>query len=126
MALDFSAMGSLLIDILSWIAVLSGAFFLFVGSLGMVRLQDFWSRLHAASVIDSAGVGLLLFGMMLQTGWSLVTVKLGIIVVFLFFTGPTASHAVANAAFVSGSRPSDLVEDATARPSETNEKADSA
>ncbi|MDD9910817.1 MAG: monovalent cation/H(+) antiporter subunit G [Ahrensia sp.] len=119
-------MGSLLIDILSWIAVLSGAFFLFVGSLGMVRLQDFWSRLHAASVIDSAGVGLLLFGMMLQTGWSLVTVKLGIIVVFLFFTGPTASHAVANAAFVSGSRPSDLVEDATARPSETNEKADSA
>ncbi len=114
MSLNFPEIGALLIEVISWILILGGAFFLFIGSLGMIRLQDFWARLHAASVIDSAGAGLLLFGMMLQTGLSLITIKLAIIVVFLFLTGPTASHAVANAAFISGSRPSDMVEDASA------------
>jgi len=51
--------------------------------------------------------------MMLQTGLTLITVKLVLIVLFLLITGPTASHAVANAAFVSGSRPMDMVEDET-------------
>ena len=106
-------MMALVIDILSWVAFLAGGFFLLVGSLGMVRLPDFWARLHAASIIDSAGVGLLLFGMMLQAGISLITVKLILIVIFLIVTGPTATHAVANAAFVSGSRSEDLVEDVT-------------
>jgi multicomponent Na+:H+ antiporter subunit G len=104
-----------LIDAMSWVLIFSGSFFLFIGSLGMLRLQDFWSRLHAASIIDSAGVGLLLFGMMLQGGFTLATLKLAFIVIFLFITGPTASHAVANAAFVSGSRPMDLVEDVTTK-----------
>ncbi|MEL6967905.1 MAG: monovalent cation/H(+) antiporter subunit G [Pseudomonadota bacterium] len=104
---------SLITDILAWAFILSGSFFLFVGSLGMVRLRDFWARIHAASIIDSAGAGLLLFGMMLGTGFSLVTVKLVLIVVFLAITGPTASHAVVNAAFSIGSRPKDLLEDAT-------------
>ena len=98
-------------NVLSWISILVGGSFLFVGSLCMVRLQDFWSRLHAASVIDSAGAGLLIFGMMLQTGFSLITVKFAIIVLFLMITGPTATHAVANAAFVSKSRPQDMIED---------------
>ncbi|MEM9677652.1 MAG: monovalent cation/H(+) antiporter subunit G [Pseudomonadota bacterium] len=101
------------IDALAWLFVLSGSFFLFIGSLGMVRLKDFWARIHAASIIDSAGAGLLLFGMMLGTGFSLITVKLVLIVLFLAITGPTASHAVVNAAFSIGSRPKDLLEDAT-------------
>ena len=104
---------TLVIDALAWLLVLSGSFFLFIGSLGMVRLKDFWARIHAASIIDSAGAGLLLFGMMLGTGLSLVTVKLVLIVVFLAITGPTASHAVVNAAFSIGSRPKGLLEDAT-------------
>ena len=113
---------ALIIDGLSWVSFVVGGFFLFVGSLGMVRLQDFWARLHAASILDSAGVGLILFGMMLQAGLTLITVKLIIIVIFLFLTGPTASHAVANAAFVSGSRPPDLVDDVTA-PTKPTKKA---
>ncbi len=55
-------MYEMLIDILSWASFLVGGFFLFVGSLGMVRLVDFWARLHAASIIDSAGIGLIIFG----------------------------------------------------------------
>ena len=114
---------SAVVDILSWASFIVGGFFLFVGSLGMVRLVDFWARLHAAAIIDSAGVGLILFGMMLQGGLTLITAKLVLIVLFLFITGPTASHAVANAAFMSGSRPHDLVEDVTAEPPATKKKA---
>ena len=55
MSIDFTAFGGALIEIVSWILILGGVFFLFVGSLGMIRLQDFWSRLHAASIIDSVG-----------------------------------------------------------------------
>ncbi len=90
---------------LSWALIAGGAFFVVVGAYGTVRFPDFWSRLHAASITDSAGMILLLLGMCLQAGLTLITVKLLIILVFLFLTGPTATHAVANAAFVSGLRP---------------------
>jgi len=92
-------------DILSWAAFLGGGAFLIIGSIGTLRFPDFWSRLHAASVTDSAGMILIVLGMCLQSGFTLVTAKLIIIGIFLFITGPTATHAVANAAFVSGLRP---------------------
>ncbi|MCY4139260.1 MAG: monovalent cation/H(+) antiporter subunit G [Rhodobacteraceae bacterium] len=95
----------LLIDTLGWILILAGSVFLVTGAIGLIRFPDFWSRLHALSVLDSAGVLLLLAGMCIQGGWSLVTVKLVIIGLFLLITGPTATHALANAALVSGLRP---------------------
>ncbi|MFT7593391.1 MAG: multicomponent Na+:H+ antiporter subunit G [Paracoccaceae bacterium] len=91
--------------ILSWVLIVSGSFFVVIGAVGTLRFPDFWSRLHAASITDSAGVILLLAGMALHAGPGLVTVKLVIILVFLFITGPTSTHAVANAAFVSGLKP---------------------
>ena len=103
------------VEVASWVCFLAGGLCLFVGSLGLLRLGDFWARLHAASIIDSAGLGLILFGMMFQGGLSLVTVKLIAMVLFLLITGPTAAHAIANAAFASGSRPRSLVLDETAR-----------
>ena len=115
---------TLIVDILTWACFIVGGFFLFIGSLGMVRLVDFWARLHAASIIDSAGIGLILVGMMLQGGFTLITAKLALIVLFLFITGPTASHAVANAAFMSGSRPHDLVEDVTSEGAKPDTKDD--
>lgn len=76
-----------------------------VGAIGALRFPDFWTRIHAVSVADSAGMLLLTLGMCIQGGFTLVTVKLIIIGVFLFITGPTATHAVANAAMVSGFLP---------------------
>ncbi|MCL4116492.1 UNVERIFIED_CONTAM: hypothetical protein GTU68_046069, partial [Idotea baltica] len=87
------------------ICILAGSFFSIIGALGGLRFPDFWSRLHAASVTDSGGMILLLAGMCIQAGIGLITVKLILIGLFLFITGPTATHAVANAAFVSGSKP---------------------
>ena len=97
--------GELIVELLSWVFMVSGAFFVVVGAFGSWRLEDFWARLHAASVTDSGGVILLTVGMCLQAGMTLITVKLLIIGIFLFVTGPTATHAVANAALVSGLRP---------------------
>ena len=94
-------------DILAWIAILSGSVFLIIGAWGTVKFPDFWSRLHAVSVTDSAGMLLLTLGMCLHSGLTLITVKLIIIGIFLFITGPTATHAVANAALVSGFRPTE-------------------
>lgn len=108
-----------IIEGLSWGFILSGSVFAVVGSYGTVRFPFFWSRLHAASITDSGGMILLILGMCLQAGASLITVKLLIIGVFMFITGPTATHAVANAAIISGLRPKEGkgLTDATARPS---------
>lgn len=104
-------MMDLALDIASWVSFALGGFFLIVGAIGMIRLPDFWSRLHGAGVIDTAGAELILLGMAFQSGLSLITVKLVLIGLFLFFTSPTATHAVANAAYVAGLRPLGLVRD---------------
>ena len=93
------------LQILSWFFIISGSFFVVVGAIGTLRFPDFWARLHATSVTESGGVILLLAGMSIEAGLTLVTVKLLIIGIFLFITGPTSTHAVANAALISGLRP---------------------
>ena len=96
------------LNFLCWILIISGSFFVIVGAFGTYRFPDFWSRLHAASITDSAGVILLLIGMGVYSGLTLITFKLLVIGLFLFITGPTSTHAVANAALVSGLRPPKL------------------
>lgn len=99
-----SALDSI-INILSWFFIVSGSAFVVIGAFGTLRFPDFWSRLHAASITDSGGMILLVTGMCLQAGPTLITVKLLIIGAFLFLTGPTSTHAIANAALVTGLRP---------------------
>ena len=99
-------------DILSWCLIGLGCFFVLIGALGVLKLPEFWSRLHAASVVESAGMILLISGLCIQSGLSLITVKLVLLIVFLFLTGPTATHAVASAALVSGMKPKSDVEEA--------------
>ena len=96
------------LNFLCWVLIISGSFFVIVGAFGTYRFPDFWSRLHAASITDSAGVILLLIGMGVYSGLTLITFKLLVIGLFLFITGPTSTHAVANAALVSGLQPPKL------------------
>ena len=98
-------MMSLIADILSWACLLGGAIFLLIGAIGVLRFPDFYSRLHAVSICDTLGAGLVLIGLMLQGGLSLVTVKLLLMFYFLLFTGPTAVHALAQAALQSKLKP---------------------
>ena len=90
----------MIVDILSWISIGIGSAFILVGGLGLVRMPDFFTRLHASSVADTAGAGFILLGLMLQAGLSLTTFKLVLIFVFLVFTAPTAAHALAHAALL--------------------------
>lgn len=98
-------------DIASGIAFAGGSVFILIGALGLLRLPDFWARLHAAGIIDTLGAELMLVGMMFQAGWSQATVKLALLGLFIAITGPTATHALANAAFVTGLRPARLAKD---------------
>ncbi len=98
-------MMGLIVEIISWILIVSGGAFTLIGAIGTLRFPDFWSRLHAASVSESAGMILLIFGMCLQAGPTLITVKLLIIGAFVIITGPTSTHAVASAALTSGETP---------------------
>ena len=95
----------MIVDILSWISIGIGAAFVMVGGLGLIRMPDLFTRLHTASVADSAGAGFILLGLMLQAGLSLTSFKLVLIFVFLVFTAPTAAHALAHAALLDGIRP---------------------
>lgn len=83
------------IDLASWAAILAGSFFTLVGALGLVRMPDVFTRMHAASVTDTAGAGLLILGMMLQAGIGLATLKLLILLALFLFTGPVVTHALA-------------------------------
>ena len=96
---------SILLDVLSWVCLFLGGAFGIIGGVGVLRLPDFFTRLHAASISDTIGVGLILLGLCLQAGWSLVTVKLVLIFVFIVFAGPTAAHALARAALHAGHKP---------------------
>ena len=93
------------VAVLSWGCIIAGSLFMLIGAFGTLRMPNFWARLHAASITDSGGMILLVIGMCLHSGFSLITVKLLIIGVFLFITGPTSTHAIANAALVTGLRP---------------------
>jgi len=92
-------------DIASWIFIVSGSAGIVISALGLLRLPDFYTRLHAGGVTDTFGAELIIIGMAIQAGFTLLTVKLVIIGLFLFFTGPTATHATANAAWVAGLKP---------------------
>ncbi|MBX3704383.1 MAG: monovalent cation/H(+) antiporter subunit G [Steroidobacteraceae bacterium] len=91
----------MIIDILSFAMLALGGFFVFMGGLGALRLPDLYTRMHAASLTDSLGTLLTIGGIMLQSGWSLATIKLLTILFFLMMTGPTATYALANAALFS-------------------------
>jgi multicomponent Na+:H+ antiporter subunit G len=95
---------AVLIEGASWLLLVSGSLFCMIGGIGMLRMPDFYSRGHAASVTDTMGAGLILFGLMLQGGMSLVTVKLAMVLFFLYVTSPTATHALVKAAYKSGLR----------------------
>lgn len=96
---------TLAVDVVSWLCLLGGGFFAVVGGVGLIRMPDFYTRMHAASVTDTLGAGLLLAGLVLQAGLTLVAVKLLFLGLLIFFASPTATHALAKAALARGLAP---------------------
>jgi len=94
-----------ILPFLGGLGLLAGAGFCLVGAVGLLRMPDFYTRMHAASVIETLGAGLILCGLLLQAGFTLVGAKLLMIGLLIFFASPTASHALARAALLRGLKP---------------------
>jgi len=96
---------STVLDILSWLFIVGGGAFCIIGGIGLIRMPDFYTRVHAASVTETLGAGLMLLGLMLQAGFTLACAKLALIAVLILFMSPTATHALTRAALLRGLDP---------------------
>lgn len=95
----------LVLDILGWALLLTGGFMATVSGLGLLRMPDLFTRMHAAGIGDTLAAGLILAGLMTQSGFTLNLVKLALIVIFIGCTSPTSTHALAKAALHGQVRP---------------------
>jgi multicomponent Na+:H+ antiporter subunit G len=99
-------------EIAIWFCLVAGSVFCVIGGIGIVRMPDFYTRSHAASITDTLGATLILLGLGLHSGLNLISVKLAFVLFLLYVTSPTAAHALVKAAYSKGLDAPD-VEDAT-------------
>ena len=94
----------LFINIISGVLITIGCIFVVGGAIGLIRMPDLYTRIHAASVTDTGGILFITIGLVLQAVFifdnPIAAIKLVLVVIFVFFTAPTASHAVAKAALM--------------------------
>lgn len=99
------------VNMLSWTLILVGSVLMVAGGLGLLRLPDLYTRLHAGSVTDTGATMLLTAGLFLQAllifDNPMAAIKLFLILFFTLFTTPTASHALAKTALLGGLIPTD-------------------
>lgn len=113
---------TVLLEAMSWVCLTAGVVFALIGAVGLLRFPDVFCRMHAAGIIDTVAVGLVLLGLALQSASWLVAAKLLLIFVFILYTSPTATHALARAALNGGHKPLIAGSDSKARgepPSKT-------
>lgn len=91
--------------IISGFFIFAGCFFVIVASIGIVRLPDFYTRVHPAGKADTMGQLLILTGLIIYEGLSLISVKLFFIICFVLIANPTATHALVKSAYISGLKP---------------------
>ncbi len=98
-------MPDIVIQIISWVLMGIGSFFVLIGGIGLIRMPDVFTRMHAAGIKDTMGAGFLLAGMAVQSGFTLVTLKLFLLFLLFLFTSPVVCHALAQAALHDGIKP---------------------
>jgi multicomponent Na+:H+ antiporter subunit G len=92
-------------NIISMIIMAAGTFFFISGTLGILRLPDFYTRTHATTKCDTMGTLLIIVGFMIEEGLNLQSLKLFFVVTFVYLTAPVASHVLAKSAYKSGLKP---------------------
>mgnify|MGYP005813614555 CR=1 FL=1 len=93
------------LEILSGFCLLVGCFLCISGGVGILRFPDFYTRMHAVGVTDTLAASMILVGLILRSPDSLVLIKLLMILMMTLFINPTASHALAKAAYRNGLLP---------------------
>lgn len=105
-----------LLEGLVWAMVLGGFFFIIAGAIGVLRLPDFYTRLHAQGKCDTLGVALMLGGLAVRElthgieaghalDGTLTSIKIIGIVFFVLLSNPTATHALGRSALRAGLKP---------------------
>lgn len=92
-------------DLLSAALVVAGLFFFFLGAVGILRFPDFFTRLHPAGKVDTLGASLVITGLLVHEGFTLLAAKVALVEVFVLLSSPTAAHALGRAALKAGLRP---------------------
>lgn len=100
---------ALLLDFITFLCLAAGSISMLIGSYGLHKMPDVFTRMHAAGMVDTLGLGLIMVGLMFQAGLTLITFKLFLIIVFVFYTSPAVTHALARACLRNGVQP--LLED---------------
>ena len=77
----------------------SGLFFFFVGVVGLIRMPNVFTRMHATTKCDTMGAGLVFIGLILWQGFSFISLTILLILLFIWLTNPTAAHAIAKTAY---------------------------
>jgi multicomponent Na+:H+ antiporter subunit G len=94
-----------LLDVVTFLFLLAGSISMLIGGYGLHKTSDVFARMHAAGMVDTLGLGLIMVGLILQAGFSLITFKLFLIIVFVLYTSPAVTHALADACLSNGVEP---------------------
>lgn len=99
-----------IVDALVIVLLTGGTFFMVVGTIGLLRFPDFYTRLHATGKCDTLGEGLIILGAVVYhlfyySESLLVPIKLLFLIFFIFIANPTATHAIVKAAYETGLKP---------------------
>lgn len=84
------------------VCVAIGVFFTFVAAVGMIRLPDVYSRSHAATKADTLGAGFSILAVAIYFGTAGEILRAALLIVFIYYTNPTAAHAITRAAYSRG------------------------
>ncbi|MEX1300342.1 MAG: monovalent cation/H(+) antiporter subunit G [Desulfotignum sp.] len=101
----------MLINILAGLFLLTGLVFFLGGAVGIMRMPDFYSRLHPAGKLDTLGIFAMVAGLVIYNlhhvslGVVLLSTKMFLIVFFVFLASPTATHSIVDAGMRAGLRP---------------------
>ncbi len=89
----------MILDVVIIFCLISGLFFFFVGVVGLIRMPDVFTRMHATTKCDTMGAGLIGLGLILWQGFTFVSFSILLILIFIWITTPTAAHAIAKTAY---------------------------
>lgn len=92
-------------NILSATSLIAGIFFMTTGSIGIVRLPDFYARTHAVSKSDTLGIAFSILGLVIYFGLSIITIKLIFILILVLLANPIGTHALGRAAYKNNYKP---------------------
>ncbi len=88
-----------MIEIIATILLFGGLFFFMVGTLGIIRFPDVFTRAHSAAKCDTLGAILCLCSLIVLEGLTMLSLKIILILVFVWIANPTATHLIAKAEY---------------------------